>query len=119
MQFTVETAGSSISKQAHTPILEATVPLTFGLYQNYPNPFNPVTSVRFDLPEAASVTMKVFNVFGQEVLASMNNQQMQEGQHAIQIDGGNLASGTYFYRVTANGNTGQVYQSVKRMILLK
>ncbi len=86
---------------------------------NYPNPFNPVTSIRFALPEAATVTMKVYNIFGQEVAMPLNNQQMNEGEHVLQIDGGNLASGTYFYRLTVNGNNGQVYQSIKRMTLLK
>lgn len=71
----------------------------FALQQNYPNPFNPVTSIPYKLEKSAKVTLKVYNVAGQEV-ASLVNERQGPGEYAAQFDGSNLPSGTYFYRLT-------------------
>ncbi|MBI4546641.1 MAG: T9SS type A sorting domain-containing protein [Ignavibacteriae bacterium] len=96
------------------------IPVEYALYQNYPNPFNPSTTIRFDLPEPASVTLKVINVLGQEVEAPLNNQDIDEGQHSIEFNAGELASGTYFYQIIAHGlMTGKQYQRVQKMVLVR
>ena len=78
----------------------------FSLKQNYPNPFNPETTIRFQLPEASHVVLKIFNLVGQEVKAVVD-EQYQAGEHSVQWDGkddkGNVvSSGMYFYQIKAN-----------------
>ncbi len=89
-------------------------PQSFHLYQNYPNPFNPVTNIQFDLTRNALVTLKVFNVMGQEVATLFNNKLLSAGAQNIAFDGANLASGVYVYRIEADGHS----QSLK-MVLMK
>lgn len=95
------------------------IPTQFSLYQNYPNPFNPRTTIRFDLPVAAMVTLKVYNVLGQEVMTPLNNEAMDEGQHSVEFDARNLASGAYFYRFSTNSIDSKSFHSIKKMLLLK
>jgi hypothetical protein len=85
----------------------------YTLYQNYPNPFNPSTSIAFDLPEAAFVTLTVYNVTGQEVV-TLVSEPMNAGKHSVNFDGGTLASGVYLYRLTAGSFTAD-----RRMLLMK
>ncbi len=91
-------------------------PLQYSLQQNYPNPFNPTTIIQFDLPKDAFVTLKVYNLLGQEVATLLNREQMTEGTNEVEFDGSRLASGVYFYRLTVN--EGQ-FQQVKKMMLIK
>ena len=96
------------------------IPHEFALYQNYPNPFNPTTTIRFDLPEPAVVTLKVFNILGQEVSVPLNNQGMEEGQHSVMVEVKDMASGGYFYRMVAEGiGKGKVFQNVMKMIVVR
>ena len=74
------------------------VPKDINLLQNYPNPFNPVTEIKFTLPEAAKVTLRVYNIIGQEV-ANLVNGIEEAGFHSIKFEGSNLPSGTYIYRL--------------------
>ena len=85
----------------------------FVLYQNYPNPFNPSTNIRFNLPEAAKVSLNVYNVTGEKVAVLLNEQE-EAGLHSVQLDASNLPSGIYFYRIIAGK-----YQKTMKMILLK
>ncbi len=99
------------------------VPTSFSLHQNYPNPFNPTTTIEFDLPEQAFVTLTIYNVLGQQVATLLDHEQMDEGNQMAQFDAGDFASGIYFYRLVAegfndNGRTQQ-YHSVKKMMLIK
>ncbi|UCF64015.1 MAG: T9SS type A sorting domain-containing protein [bacterium] len=89
------------------------VPESFFVDQNYPNPFNPTTTIRFGLPAAADVAVKVFNLLGQEV-ANLFDDRLAAGVHELQFDAGNLSSGIYFYRIQAGQDL-----SLKRMFLLK
>jgi len=91
----------------------AEVPMDFALDQNYPNPFNPVTTIRFDLPEAVHVRLVVYDVMGREV-ARLVDGTMQAGQHRARWDASGLPSGVYLYRLTAGAFT-----ETKAMILLK
>ncbi|MFO7526790.1 MAG: T9SS type A sorting domain-containing protein [Ignavibacteriaceae bacterium] len=98
--------------------VEVNVPINFVLQQNYPNPFNPSTKITFGLAVDSKVTLKVFDVLGQEVL-TLINQNLGAGQHEVNFDATALNSGVYFYRVEASGIDGQNFTSVKKMILTK
>ncbi len=74
-------------------------PVKYEIY-NYPNPFNPVTDISIYLPEAVYVTLKVYNILGQEVETLIDNEYLQ-GQHNVEWDGSGRASGIYFYRMDA------------------
>lgn len=90
------------------------IPGEFSLSQNYPNPFNPTTSIRFELPSASNVTLKVYNVRGQLVEILVNNEQVSAGYKEVEFNATNLASGIYFYSIQA-GN----FTATKKMILIK
>lgn len=86
---------------------------SFDLAQNYPNPFNPSTNIRFSIPEEGFVTLKVFNILGQEV-ASLVNEVKTTGNYEVSFDASQLTSGIYFYTI----NTGN-YSQTKKMMLIK
>uniref|UniRef100_A0A7V2ZIP6 T9SS type A sorting domain-containing protein n=1 Tax=Ignavibacterium album TaxID=591197 RepID=A0A7V2ZIP6_9BACT len=89
------------------------IPTSFSLSQNFPNPFNPTTTIQYSLPQAEDVTLKVYNLLGEEVKTLVNDYQ-QAGKHSVQINVNNLPSGVYFYRIQA-GN----FVQTKKMILIK
>jgi hypothetical protein len=89
------------------------MPNAFALNQNYPNPFNPSTMIQFELPDAQFVTLKVYNVLGQEVATLINN-QLGAGRYRTEFDGKNLPSGTYLYRLQAG-----TFVETKKMVLVK
>lgn len=98
-------------------------PLAFDLKQNIPNPFNPTTTIRFDLPQAAQVSLRIYNAAGQRVQRLSEQQTYAAGQHELQWNGRNangeqVGSGIYFYRLEAQAQ-GDVFVDQKRMILLK
>jgi hypothetical protein len=86
---------------------------TYELKQNYPNPFNPSTNIEFSVPKESYVTLKVYNVLGQEV-ASLVNEIKQAGNYAVSFNASKLTSGTYFYSL----QTGD-YTAKKKMMLIK
>ena len=82
------------------------LPKNFTLEQNHPNPFNPITEIRYTLPSATNVTLKIYNILGQEVAVLIDNELIQAGWHTKVWDsrdvfGNNAASGIYFCRLTA------------------
>jgi hypothetical protein len=89
------------------------VPKTYSLQQNYPNPFNPVTSIRFSLPKADIVKLKVFDALGREV-ELLVNEQVNAGTHEIKFDASKLSSGIYFYTIKTPNFT-----ETKKMMLIK
>jgi hypothetical protein len=89
------------------------LPKEFKLYTNYPNPFNPSTIIRYDLKQDVQVTLKVYNVLGQEVTTLVNERQ-KAGRYSTRFDGGRYASGMYIYQIQA----GPFVKAVK-MLLLK
>ncbi|HTK82876.1 MAG TPA: Ig-like domain repeat protein, partial [Bacteroidota bacterium] len=99
------------------------IPTVYTLGQNYPNPFNPTTNIRFDLPVASVVTLKVYNLLGQEITTLLDHTQMEEGMQAASFDGQQLTSGVYLYRIIAEPVSGGAasgkFTSVRKMVLLK
>jgi len=93
-------------------------PLTFSLEQNYPNPFNPSTSIAFNLAVDSKVSLKVFNILGQEV-STLVNGLLTAGSHTVQFNAKNLQSGIYLAKIEASGIDGKSFTSVKKMILNK
>jgi PKD repeat protein len=93
--------------------IESGIPKEFNLGQNYPNPFNPVTSINYQVSEASLVKIKVYDLVGRE-LAVLVNEVKQPGIYQVSFGTDNLASGVYFYKMTA-GN----FSSVRKMNLLK
>ncbi len=89
------------------------LPIKYLLEQNYPNPFNPSTVISYQLPKSSYVTLKVFNILGNEVKNLFNGWQ-DAGSFKINFDASNLPSGTYFYQLKANDFT-----SSRKMLLIK
>ena len=93
--------------------------VAFCLEQNYPNPFNPSTTLRYALPEAAHVTLVVYNGLGQKV-AELVNGEVKAGYHEARWEAVALASGIYFARLTATGGTGQILTTqTAKLVLMK
>ncbi len=95
------------------------IPTHYELSQNFPNPFNPVTTIRYGLPQAGRVTLKIYSVLGEEVATLLNNEETMPGYH-VSIwdgrgqDGQGAASGVYVYRFRAGGFT-----MTKKMALIR
>ncbi|MCW8811687.1 MAG: YCF48-related protein [Ignavibacteriaceae bacterium] len=94
------------------------LPTEFTLLNNYPNPFNPSTKITFSLAADSKVSLKVFDVLGQEV-ASLINQGMTAGVYSVDFNAVGFPSGVYFYRIEATGVNNAKFVDVKKMILLK
>ena len=88
------------------------LPKVYSLSQNYPNPFNPTTTIKFGLPEAGFVDLRVFNMLGEEVAQLVSN-EMRAGYHEVNFDASNLSSGMYIYKLTS----GKFAQTKKLMLL--
>jgi Secretion system C-terminal sorting domain len=91
----------------------ATPPVTFELSQNYPNPFNPTTKIEYSVPQDGFISLKVYNVLGQEVATLFSGMQ-RPGNYTALFDASRLASGVYFYRLQA-GNI----QVTKKLVVMK
>jgi photosystem II stability/assembly factor-like uncharacterized protein len=89
------------------------VPSKYELDQNYPNPFNPATTIKYSLPKASQVTLKIYDVLGNEVKTMVDKYQ-SAGNYVESFDGSELASGVYFYSLRAGD-----YSETKRMSLVK
>ncbi len=85
----------------------------FMLHQNYPNPFNPTTTIEFDLPHAGFVTLKIYNILGEEVV-TLVSEELGVGKYECEWDASGLSCGVYFYRLTAGK-----YDAIKKMLLVK
>ena len=87
--------------------------LQFYLNQNYPNPFNPTTTIKYSIPVAGLVTIKVYDLLGQEV-AVLVNENKQAGTYDLEFNASSLSTGVYIYKLTAGSFTG-----TKKLLLLK
>ncbi len=90
-----------------------TAPTVFALEQNYPNPFNPSTMISYSIPQSSFVTLKVYDIIGNEV-ATLVNQIQSAGRYDIRFDASNLSNGVYLYSIKTDNFT-----STKKMILIK
>jgi hypothetical protein len=91
----------------------ASVPDKFELYQNYPNPFNPTTTIKYQLPTASRVKLKVYNLLGEDITTLVDKMQ-DVGLKSVEFNANKLPSGIYIYRLTAGSFT-----DVKKMMILK
>jgi parallel beta-helix repeat protein len=96
-----------------TEVVQENIPKSFKLFQNYPNPFNPTTKIEFQLSNSGFVSLKVYNVLGNEI-KTLINEEMSVGKYDVEFNGESLSSGIYFYKITV-GN----FVDVKKMTLLK
>ena len=88
-------------------------PKDFSLSQNYPNPFNPVTTIKFIVPRSEQVSLKIYNILGEEV-ATLVADRLSVGSYSYEWDASSLASGVYLYRLQAKD-----YFETKKMILMR
>jgi hypothetical protein len=118
----VDTAGnverSKLYSEASTRVVTGVkaggeLPVTYNLFQNYPNPFNPSSTIRIALPEAANVTLIIYNILGQRV-RTLVDERLNAGYHNVRFDANGLASGVYFCRVRAGS-----YVATRKMLLMK
>ncbi|MBL0107875.1 MAG: T9SS type A sorting domain-containing protein [Ignavibacteria bacterium] len=89
------------------------IPAEFALGQNYPNPFNPSTTINYELPASNFVTLKIYDLVGKEVM-TLVNEKLDAGRYSATFNGSNLASGMYFYKISAGEFT-----FVRKMVLIK
>ncbi|MBN2571578.1 MAG: T9SS type A sorting domain-containing protein [Ignavibacteriales bacterium] len=89
------------------------LPKDYKLFQNYPNPFNPSTKISYEIPNTASVNIKILNILGQEIV-TLVNEEKPAGHYEVEFNASNLTSGIYLYRL----KTGDFVET-KKMVLLK
>ena len=107
----IKVNGTVFSQAAN--VIRDNQPLTFGLQQNYPNPFNPATKIEYQIPEGSFVTIKLYDVLGNEI-TSLVNEEKQAGSYEVEFDASNLPSGIYVYQLKADK-----FVETKKMVLLK
>lgn len=90
----------------------------FRLLQNYPNPFNPVTKIMYSIPFDSRVVLSVYDMLGREVANLVNNNLQKSGFYSVDFNGANMTSGTYYYKITAQGKE-EDFVMTKKMILIK
>ncbi len=93
------------------------LPNQFVVHPNYPNPFNPTTTLRYELPDKAQVSIEVYNITGQRIVQLVNESQ-SAGYHSVVFDAGTLSSGVYLYRFNAK-STNQTFTKTGKMMLIK
>ncbi len=98
---------------SHTVKVSFTDELNFNLVQNFPNPFNPETVIKFELPKASFVKLRVYNTLGEEV-GNLLNEKKDAGIYSVDFNAKHLPSGVYLYRLETNG-----YTQTKKMLLVK
>jgi len=101
-------------KFSYSDVVEVEViPTEYTLYQNYPNPFNPTTTIRYSLPKASKVTIKIYDLIGNEV-GTLVNEEKPIGNFEVEFSGEKLSTGIYLFKLQAGD-----YTSIKKMMLLK
>ena len=85
----------------------------YEINQNYPNPFNPSTTIKYEIPKASLVKIKVYDILGRQVAELVNNEK-PAGRYTVTFDASKYSSGVYFYRITAGD-----FSQIKKMVLLK
>ncbi len=93
--------------------LNSEVPKVFSLSQNYPNPFNPTTNIKFQIPNAGFVELKIFDVLGREI-STLANEKLNPGTYEVEWDASAYPSGVYYYKIIAGD-----YSETRKMVLIK
>ena len=93
--------------------IDSGIPNSYSLSSNYPNPFNPTTVINFSIPQSGLVTLKVYNILGQEV-RTIVNKEMSAGTYKVDFNASDLSSGVYIYTIKSGSFTAS-----KKMMLLK
>ena len=106
--YTNDSGGSSVGT-GH----DGLSPSKFTLEQNYPNPFNPITQIKYELEAPGGVALDLFDIRGAKVRTLLNEHRLA-GSHEFTLDGSKLASGVYFYSMTANG-----ISETRKLVLMK
>ncbi|MDD8017512.1 MAG: carboxypeptidase regulatory-like domain-containing protein [Bacteroidota bacterium] len=107
------TANFTINSVLSVSTNSSVQPKSYALAQNFPNPFNPSTTISYTLPASGNISLKVYNIVGQEVMTLVNGYQ-NSGEYRATFDAKGLASGIYFYRLQAGS-----FNQVKKMMLIK
>ncbi|MCB0724347.1 MAG: T9SS type A sorting domain-containing protein [Ignavibacteriae bacterium] len=105
--------GADEFDQVITNIEPTSSPTVYELYQNYPNPFNPSTKIKFDIPKAGFVSLKIYDITGREV-STLVNSELATGRYEFEWNGAQFASGVYFFRINAGD-----FVKVQKMMLIK
>lgn len=119
----------SFTTMAASSVEEITgsTPTAYTLRQNFPNPFNPTTKIQFDIPQACTVTLKVFTLLGKEV-ATLVSEELGAGSYRVGWDARGVPSGVYLCRMFAgsfrgtedhSAGSGQAYVETKKLVLIK
>jgi len=99
------------------------IPSEYILHQNYPNPFNPSTTIAFDLPEPSVVTLRIYNILGEEVQTILDHVEFEEGTEEIEFNAENFASGVYFYQLVAESvnpdSPSKTFTKFKKMMIVR
>jgi hypothetical protein len=127
-QYILKNAGEITVPTEETFILEkiTAIPISFAMHQNYPNPFNPVTTLKYDLPEQAFVSLSIYDMLGREIIQLINANQ-NAGFKSIRWDatdsfGKPVSAGVYLYQIKAGDlspNSGQDFVQTRKMVLMK
>jgi PKD repeat protein len=101
--------------------ISSVVPDNFNLYANYPNPFNPKTIIKFDIAKSSLVTLKIYNLLGEEV-KTLVDRNLNAGTYTTDFDASSLSSGVYFYRLVVSSSNPletKGFTNTRRMMLVK
>ena len=122
-QLNVDIDGDGNIDSIYTPVVITSIeeneiapvqlPTKFELFNCYPNPFNPSTTIRYSIPQNSKVTLRVYDVLGEEIV-TLVNEEKSPGNYSVQFNSLNISSGIYFYTLQTDS-----YTSTKKMILLK
>ncbi|MBI5216800.1 MAG: T9SS type A sorting domain-containing protein [Ignavibacteriae bacterium] len=125
-EFSLSVKGSVTISKPETPVKikfassNDNIPKAFALEQNHPNPFNPSTVIRYQLPVDSRVTLKIFNVLGQEIETLVDEIQ-DAGYISKEWNASGVASGVYFYKIEATSisDNAKSYRHMRKMLLLR
>lgn len=94
-------------------VFDEKAPESFELYQNYPNPFNNQTTIKFEIPEKDIVSLKLYDLTGNEI-QTLINEELNRGKYSITLDANKLSSGVYFYTIQTKS-----FRATKKLVLIK
>ena len=117
-QVTFTITNSSGEKWTKTLSLQVSPPEKFELFQNYPNPFNPSTTISYQLPAAMTISLKVYDALGREVV-TIDEGLKEPGYHKNEWNARNVASGMYIYQLITTNAEGKREFYRKKMLMLK